>query len=288
MNQKCESCKDEFFPRKGRKFPTFCRICASKIDAKLRYPKHLINLQTLTIDKKIFSAVDSTGIQLPLKMKFDYSCDACKIPYKASMIFERIKKHPWHCKSCAISLEWSDTNYRKSHVDQLLLAHGTIEARLRISILSKKNWSNPKIRRAMCESRDRFAAAQKGLTTKKENFLSGKTVYKVSHGKRQCTDGIWMRSTYETRFAVAMNQMNVEWKYEPRWFELPGNKLYLPDFFIPSLDLYVEIKGWWRDDAKEKFDSFRVTYPHVKVALIMIDQLKRLEKKEITVENCVI
>lgn len=62
----------------------------------------------------------------------------------------------------------------------------------------------------------------------------------------------------------------------------------MPDFYVPSLDLYVEVKGWWRDDAKEKFDAFIALYPTLRCALVGKHDLESLEGKETTLEACVI
>jgi hypothetical protein len=52
--------------------------------------------------------------------------------------------------------------------------------------------------------------------------------------------------------------------------------------------VYVEVKGWWRDDAREKFDAFVTLHPTLKCALVSGYDLQLLEKKETTLEACVI
>ena len=34
----------------------------------------------------------------------------------------------------------------------------------------------------------------------------------------------------------------IKWYYEYKWLDLGDNK-YLPDFYLPDLDLYIEVKG---------------------------------------------
>ena len=46
-----------------------------------------------------------------------------------------------------------------------------------------------------------------------------------------------------------------------RYTAIVDGKAYLPDFYVPSLGVYVEVKGWWRDDARQKFDAFMKLYP---------------------------
>jgi hypothetical protein len=264
-----------------------CKPCAGMYRAKMTAARHLIDFTTLVIDEVNFTASDEKGVVLPIKMKFEYACKRCKKLYKATLGYERGKKHPWHCKSCAISLEWDNSSYREKHVVELKKANSTIAARQRTSNQSRLNWKNVDTRARML-NRDWRVASAKGHITRFNNLLSGKTIYRVSHGKRVLVCTTWMRSTYEARFANLLSSQNIDWLYEPKYFDVGNNKVYLPDFYLPSYDVYVEVKGWWRDDAKEKFEAFISIYSNLKYSLIMLDELKRLESKEISIEDCII
>lgn len=249
-------------------------------------PRNIIDLMTLVIDREQFTAYDKAGVVMPVKMKFACECVRCTSSYMASLEFERVKKHPWHCKSCAISLEWTDVEYRSNHVTELLKVNGTSQARQRVSVQSRRNWNDPGVRKRML-NKDHVAIATKAVATRLANLLSGKTTYKVPHGKRVLVGTTWMRSTYEARFAHALDEHGIVWRYEPQWFSL-GDKAYLPDFYVPSIDTYVEVKGWWRDDAREKFDAFVTRYPEIRYAIITITELKSIERQENALETCVI
>lgn len=54
--------------------------------------------------------------------------------------------------------------------------------------------------------------------------------------------GISFRSRIEARWAVFMDTIGVTWTYEPEAFELPSGR-YLPDFWIPTIEAYYEVKG---------------------------------------------
>ncbi len=263
-----------------------CKSCSNKHKA-ICYPRNLIELKSLMIDKLTFTAHDAAGVVLPVKMKFQYNCDKCNRSYNAALEFERRKKYPWHCKACAISLEWSNVEYRTVHVTELKKSNSTPEAKSRLSELSKSNWCNDDIRRRMLV-RDKVASSIKGKLTRLHNLLSGKTSHITSHGKRVLVGSTWMRSTYEARFATLLTSNSIEWMYEPKWFEVGDGKAYLPDFYVPYADVYVEVKGWWRDDAKEKFNEFVRMYPNVKYALVTRVELEALEKLEKTLEDYII
>lgn len=73
--------------------------------------------------------------------------------------------------------------------------------------------------------------------------------------KRYKYGNIFFRSSWEAKFAQHLDSINIKWKYEPEAFETSfGN--YTPDFWIPSWDSFVEVKGWFRKDAQGKFDEF--------------------------------
>lgn len=54
--------------------------------------------------------------------------------------------------------------------------------------------------------------------------------------------GILFRSRTEARWAVFLDEMGYEWEYEKEGFELPSGR-YLPDFYLPKLQTYLEVKG---------------------------------------------
>jgi hypothetical protein len=55
--------------------------------------------------------------------------------------------------------------------------------------------------------------------------------------------GCRFRSRLEARWAVFFDHLGIRWEYEPQGFELPSGARYLPDFHLPDLDLWVEVKG---------------------------------------------
>ena len=55
--------------------------------------------------------------------------------------------------------------------------------------------------------------------------------------------GYRFRSRLEARWAVFFDTLGIPFEYEPEGFELPGGLRYLPDFWLPEQDGWVEIKG---------------------------------------------
>ncbi len=50
------------------------------------------------------------------------------------------------------------------------------------------------------------------------------------------------RSRLEARWAVYFDALGVKWEYESEGYDLGNGMRYLPDFYLPQLDYYVEIK----------------------------------------------
>jgi hypothetical protein len=64
------------------------------------------------------------------------------------------------------------------------------------------------------------------------NFKAIETVYK----------GYRCRSRLEARWMIFFDALDIEFHYEPEGYVLDG-KPYLPDFYLPHMDCFVEIKG---------------------------------------------
>jgi transposase-like protein len=111
----------------------------------------------------------------------------------------------------------------------------------------------------------------------KKHPLSGKPANHDTGFGKGCyftkSDGItvWLRSTYELYFAIALEQKEIKWEYEKR-FDLQ-DEIWHPDFYLPEYDLFVETKGWLTDTAKRKMIKFNNEYSNIKLLV--------LEKKDI-------
>lgn len=65
--------------------------------------------------------------------------------------------------------------------------------------------------------------------------------------------GYRFRSRMEARFAVMFDRLNLHWEYELEGFHTAAGP-YLPDFWIPELNEWVEIKG----PTPSKYDMDRM------------------------------
>lgn len=82
-----------------------------------------------------------------------------------------------------------------------------------------------------------------------------------------CLKGHWVRSTWERMIADWLFEHNIEYQYEPQRFLL-GQRTYVPDFYFPKFNLWMEVKGFWSEDARTKIGLFRKIHPN----LIIVDK----------------
>ena len=103
--------------------------------------------------------------------------------------------------------------------------------------------------------------------TRKRNQKDNKLVYK----------NIVMRSSWEIKYAQYLDENNIKWEYESKIFRLDKlNKSYIPDFYLPKTNEYIEIKGYMRPEAQEKINQFKNQYNEVKLTILFEQDLKQL------------
>lgn len=64
-------------------------------------------------------------------------------------------------------------------------------------------------------------------------------------------NGYKFRSRLEARWAVFFDKAGIRYEYEPEGFETEDGTRYLPDFYLPDDDMYVEVKPNRPEASKE-------------------------------------
>lgn len=81
---------------------------------------------------------------------------------------------------------------------------------------------------------------------------------------------IWIRSGWEIRYALFLDEHGIFWTYETIAFPLTLNNrktTYRPDFYLVDYDIYIDVKG--RDEwNKDKINHFQNQYPEIKLQII--------------------
>lgn len=131
---------------------------------------------------------------------------------------------------------------------------------------SKWNMDNPRTR---AESSSYFASQQ--IIDKRTLFGFGIT--RKYHP---------YRSELELLYAEHLADCDIEFEYEPQAFEIKdenGIKLhYIPDFYLPESDKYIEIKKR-KDQIKnhKKITLFKEQYPSIKYEILTLTDLEDMK-----------
>jgi hypothetical protein len=89
---------------------------------------------------------------------------------------------------------------------------------------------------------------------------------------------IWMYSTYEIKFANYLSRTGIIWEYAPKAFELSLiNSSYRPDFYLPDLNMWIEVKGFWWFVSIEKMKLFNKIYSTENLRIFYKNDIKQIE-----------
>jgi len=80
---------------------------------------------------------------------------------------------------------------------------------------------------------------------------------KQSEYTRKDGSVVLMDSTWEVAMATKLDESGINWMRDPnmklQYVTRGGRKRnYIPDFYLPDYDLYIEVKGYWTDRARHK------------------------------------
>ena len=100
-----------------------------------------------------------------------------------------------------------------------------------------------------------------------------------------CLDGsvVSMDSSWEVACAEKLDELGIRWERDPSLkLEYRTKKLrlrnYIPDFYLPEYDIYLEVKGYWTDAAKWKMKDIMVRYPGKIRLLESLEDIQDMKK----------
>jgi hypothetical protein len=199
-----------------------------------------------------------------------------------SMHYTTGEKHHQYGKSLLDSTKAkiSKTLRDKKMVSPFRGKKHTPEAKEKIRIAAIKRWKNPDFRAKHVGENSHMH-----LKTGSLNPMYGKPAthsvgnwFVLPNGQE-----IWLRSSYEERVVTALLKINVIWEYEPITFPLDDiARTYCPDFYFPEYNMWWEVKGYMREDAREKINCFSVQYPDKTLKLVYKEDIIELEE---SIEN---
>lgn len=83
-----------------------------------------------------------------------------------------------------------------------------------------------------------------------------------------------LRSSWELAFAHWLDAYGIFWEYEPK-YKLSNGMTYSPDFKLEDSSI-IEIKGYWTDKAKLKFQILKSDYPNLDIEVLEQQELINL------------
>lgn len=87
-----------------------------------------------------------------------------------------------------------------------------------------------------------------------------------------------LKSSWEIIFALDyLDKNNINWDYEPKRFVLSNGKIYIPDFYDKTNNIWYEIKGLKKEGFVEKFILFKQENPDISIQLL--DNKKIIQDK---------
>jgi len=98
-------------------------------------------------------------------------------------------------------------------------------------------------------------AKRRKYKKKKTKLWSKPSTYKTVDGEL-----VSMDSTWEVIMAMRLDELNIQWERDEN-MKLPylskaGRKRnYIPDFYLPEHDVYIEVKGYLTESARHKMKS---------------------------------
>lgn len=104
---------------------------------------------------------------------------------------------------------------------------------------------------------------------------------KGGRGKGCYYKGIWLDSTWEYALVQRLDELSIQWerdisKHKFEYVDVEGNtRFYHPDFYIPGLNLYVEVKGYWTSETRHKMSSVKERHKHL--TIIVLESLEEIK-----------
>ena len=95
------------------------------------------------------------------------------------------------------------------------------------------------------------------MPRKRKKRTKKKLWSKQSEYTRKDGSVVLMDSTWEVMMATRLDELEINWERDPKMkleYRTRGGRKrnYIPDFYLPELDLYIEVKGYWTDAARHK------------------------------------
>ena len=90
---------------------------------------------------------------------------------------------------------------------------------------------------------------------------------------------VCFRSSWEEIYAKYLDKKNIKWLYEIKRFDL-GDVTYVPDFYLPDLNEWHEVKGYMSFSNLMKLEKFSKLFPNEKLKIIDQSTIFGIKKEQ--------
>jgi len=116
---------------------------------------------------------------------------------------------------------------------------------------------------------------------KKKKLWSKQSLYERKDGSK-----VLMDSTWEVAMAKRLDHLKIKWDRREdmklQYFSKTGRKRnYIPDFYLPDHDIYIEVKGYWTDAARYKMKNVMEVNEVKIVILESLESIKKFSRRKL-------
>jgi hypothetical protein len=182
--------------------------------------------------------------------------------------------HEIRCPNNENRIVAKDNQYTKAKMEgrTINLSEETLR---RMSIASKRPMSN--------EQKEKLKVSMRRVAKEKPESYSAVNINGRTKKIKYCDvllDGSW-----EVEFAKWCDSNSIEWIKNLQGFNYVWNNqnhTYYPDFFLPALNIFVEVKGYIRDKDLEKW---KVVH---NLKIIKYQEILKIKKRIFNIEDLLI
>lgn len=238
---------------KRTKFYHICECCGKQFETKGACPcRKYCSFECKEISRKELRKIELVCLNCgkefrgrPSQKYCSYECDKA---YRHKMALTNIQ-----CVQCGKIFKVRLSSQKKGR------KYCSIECS---TIVNRKRWVALNTGKLKCKD-------ESTLSERNSKRMAGKNNPVFTHpesfnykGARFYEDiGMRLRSGWEANIYRIFKHMGIDLDYEPRTFMLSDGRTYTPDFFIHETGEFIEVKGRWIGDAREKVEMFRDEYP---------------------------
>ena len=117
------------------------------------------------------------------------------------------------------------------------------------------------------------------MSRRRKKLWSKSSVYTTVDGSE-----VTMDSTWEVAMAKKLDELTIRWirndNMKLEYTTIRGRKRrYIPDFYLPDYDLYIEVKGYWTDAARHKMKDIEERNPGKILILESLAEIAEIKQK---------